>query len=112
MERQLDRLWLNQRAAAQNLANLHTPGYRGVRIEDPAEGDFSVRLQRALDRTDPRHLPTADPAGAQGFVRRTLTDLSPDTEMAESARSETHYQSLLEIVGRRDKMIRSAMEGR
>lgn len=108
---ELDRLWLNQQAAAHNLANMNTPGFTGTRYERTGN-DFAEKLGAALDRTNARHLDRVDTALPSGVTARPVVELSPDDEMAEVARTQVRYQTLLEIVARRDRLLRTALEGR
>lgn len=110
-ERELDRLWLNGQLMARNLANVNTPGYQGVRLAPDPETGFPALIRQELAKTNPLHL-ALPPDPAADFVQRPAGDLSPDTEMAEFAKNQMFYQSLLEVVNRRDRMARTALEGR
>lgn len=112
VHQELDRLWLNQRAAAQNLANIQTPGFVGTRIVKNENPAFDAMLSRELERTDPRHLSLTNPAPSGEFTEQAVTNLSPDSEMAEVSKSVVSYQTLIEIVARQDRMARAAIEGR
>ena len=111
MRGELDRLWRNQRAAANNLANINTPGFVGTRVERGTD-PFSDQLTRAMTRSDPRHLGGLDGAAPAEPVVRAVDDLSPDAEMAEVARTQVRYQTYLDVVGRRDRLVRAAIDGR
>lgn len=112
VHRELDRLWLNQQAAAHNLANIQTPGFVGTRVIKNENPSFDVMLSRELTRTDSRHLAVSPLSVPENFAEQAVTDLSPDAEMAEISKTVVSYQTLLEIVARQDRMARSAIEGR
>lgn len=113
VRQELDRLWLNQQASANNLANIQTPGFVGTRVaRTDVPPEFRDVFSSELARTDPRHLSMTPPPLAQGYESQAVTDLSPDTEMAEVAKTSVSYQTLLEVVARRDRMARAAIEGR
>lgn len=112
VHQELDRLWLNQQAAAHNLANIQTPGFVGSRVVKNENTSFDLMLSRELTRTDSRHLSLSSPSVPDNFTEQAVTDLSPDAEMAEVSKTVVSYQTLLEIVARKDRMARSAIEGR
>lgn len=111
VHQELDRLWLNQQAAAHNLANIQTPGFVGTRIVKNENPTFDTMLSRELARTDPRHLSTSLPAISDEFTEQPVQELSPDSEMAEVSKTVVSYQTLLEIVARQDRLVRAAIEG-
>jgi|GEM_PF-3419794 len=112
VERELDRLWQNQRASAHNLANIETPGFVGTRVEPDKAGSFSSQLDKELARTDRRHFPTASLSSDRTFSVKTVEDLSADTELAEVSRTQVQYQTYLDVVNRRDRLIRTALDGK
>lgn len=111
VHQELNRLWLNQQAAAHNLANIQTPGFVGTRIVKNENPAFDAMLSRELERTDPRHLSLSTPANSGEFTEQAVNNLSPDSEMAEVSKSVVSYQTLIEIVARQDRMARVAIEG-
>lgn len=112
VHQELNRLWLNQQAAAHNLANIQTPGFVGTRVVKNENPSFDLMLSRELTRTDARHIPLSVSPVPENFTEQAVTDLSPDAEMAEVSKTVVSYQTLLEIVSRKDRMARSAIEGR
>lgn len=113
IRQELDRLWLNQQAAANNLANIHTPGFVGTRIvRNDIGGSFGQVLSKELSRTDPNHLPVSNPALSTAFTEQAVGDLSPDTELAEVSKTVVSYQTMVELVSRTGRMARAAIEGR
>jgi flagellar basal body rod protein FlgB len=78
---------------------------------DPTE-DFSDLLGQELERTDDNHLPLLSEEAGGDFQKAVVEDLSPDTEMAELSKNQMFYQALLEVVNRRDRLTRTALEGR
>ena len=112
VRQELDRLWLNQQAAAHNLANIQTPGFVGTRIVKNENASFDTVFSRELSRTDARHLSLSSPANSADFTEQAVTNLSPDSEMAEVSKSVVSYQTLIETVVRQPRMARVAIEGR
>lgn len=112
IHQELNRLWLNQQAAAHNLANIQTPGFVGTRVVKNENASFDNVLSRELTRTDPRHLDTTTPGLSDDFTEQPVPDLSPDAEMAEVSKTVVSYQTMLEIVARQDRLARTAIEGR
>ena len=112
VKQELDRLWLNQQAAAHNLANIQTPGFVGTRVVKNDTPAFDLMLSKELSRTDSRHLSISTPALSDDFTEQAVSDLSPDSEMAEISKNVVSYQTLLEMVARQDRLARLAIEGR
>lgn len=113
VQQELDRLWLNQQAAAHNLANIQTPGFVGTRVVKNDNPSFDLMLSKELSRTDSRHLALSSSSGLpENFTEQAVPDLSPDSEMAEVSKTVVSYQTLIEVVARKDRMARLAIEGR
>lgn len=113
VQQELDRLWLNQQAAAHNLANIQTPGFVGTRVVKNDNPSFDLMLSKELSRTDSRHLSlSSSSALPENFTEQAVPDLSPDSEMAEVSKTVVSYQTLIEVVARKDRMARLAIEGR
>jgi flagellar basal body rod protein FlgB len=113
VQQELDRLWLNQQAAAHNLANIQTPGFVGTRVVKNDNPSFDLMLSKELSRTDSRHLAlSSSSALPENFTEQAVPDLSPDSEMAEVSKTVVSYQTLIEVVARKDRMARLAIEGR
>lgn len=111
VRQELDRLWLNQQAAAHNLANIQTPGFVGTRVVKNENPVFETMLSRELARTDSGHLSLISSSDSAEFTEQAVNNLSPDSEMAEVSKSVVSYQTLIEIVSRKDRMARVAIEG-
>lgn len=113
VQQELDRLWLNQQAAAHNLANIQTPGFVGTRVVKNENPSFDLMLSKELSRTDSRHLSLSSSSVLpENFTEQAVPDLSPDSEMAEVSKTVVSYQTLIEVVARKDRMARLAIEGR
>ena len=113
VHQELNRLWLNQQAAAHNLANIQTPGFVGTRVVKNDNPSFDLMLSKELSRTDSRHLSfSSSSALPENFTEQAVPDLSPDSEMAEVSKTVVSYQTLIEVVARKDRMARLAIEGR
>lgn len=109
---ELNRLWLNQKAAAHNVANMETPGFVGTRVVPNENTSFDQFLSREVSRTDARHMPSSTPSLGSEFTEQAVGELSLDSEMAEIAKTVVSYQTLIEVVSRQNRMARTAIEGR
>ncbi len=101
----LDGTAMQQRLAANNLANLETPGYRAH------HADFQDRLRQALraerrgdgaadlDELSPQVRATADPPRPDG------NNVSIESEMTGLAEATTRYEILTRLLDRRFAMI-------
>ncbi len=101
----LDGASAQQRLAANNIANIETPGYRACHAR------FEDQLRRALravregdGRNDPAQVqpriePSDDPPRPDG------NNVSLEREMAELAEATTRYEILTRLLNRRFEMI-------
>jgi flagellar basal-body rod protein FlgB len=112
LRRALDGAAARQGVAAENLANIETPGYRARRVE------FQAQLREALEAAadgDAADLDAVSPlrtiyAGLP--LRRDGNAVDLETEMAELAESSLQYQAVTRLLSRKLQMLRSvATEG-
>jgi len=125
LEQALDLRSERHRLISSNIANQDTPGYKGLEI------DFKSALKQAfgsadgisLAQTDPRHLPTGQPAGPSavpqpisapgGSSRLDGNTVNSEKEMAKLAENTLMYDATAQIVALNFKSILSAIqEGR
>lgn len=106
---------LRQRTAANNLANVDTPGYRPQRVE--FEGQLRAALE-AAEADDPAAAAVVDAIKPQAStapglpLRRDGNAVDLETEMVELAESGLHYHALIRLLGKKLQMLRSvATEG-
>jgi flagellar basal-body rod protein FlgB len=115
LEKALQGQALRQRAVANNIANVDTPGYRPQRVE------FEAQLQAALAReTDD------DPAAAAAIDQVTPSEETPvaaplrrdgnavdiEHEMVALAESGLNHQVLVRLLSKKMQMLKSvATEG-
>lgn len=129
LERAIDAATLRHETISENLANIDTPGYkRGeVRFEETLAqviGDLDAPGGVRLARTQPGHLAAG---GVQSLDRvlpekYRVTDttgrvdgnnVDVDSEMTKLAQNSLLYNSLMQVLGKRISMVRSAInEGR
>jgi flagellar basal-body rod protein FlgB len=95
--------WQRQTALTDNIANADTPGYQ------PQEVNFETALQSAMGTGQPvdemqfqteTHPQQAGPNGGT---------VSIDQESAKLAENGLDYQTLTEVVGARNSIMRAAM---
>ena len=96
-----------QRALANNIANVNTPGYKRMDV------DFHSALQKAFDSGNPE-------SAVSNLTFDTQTDSSTstsadgnnvdmDTEMASLSENSLEYQSLVTVARSRLQMLQIAM---
>ncbi len=124
-EKTLDATWLRNEVIAQNIANVDTPGYkrRTVSFEeylDTVMDDSSFKA----NTTDSRHIPIGknDADSVHIKVTRKYENLSTrldgnnvdiETEMAELAKNDIRYNTLVQSVTKEYTRLRSVIkEGR
>lgn len=108
----LDGAAARQGVAAENLANLETPGYRPRRV------DFESQLKAALEAAESGDLADLERIRPQRTVytgpalRRDGNAVDLETEMSQLVESGLQYQVLTRLLSRRLQMLRSvATEG-
>ncbi len=122
----LDAAWLNQKAIANNVANVNTPNFKRSEIS------FHDKLQSALKTQKEGFLKTTNAKHIGGAPRVALEDIKPeiyrvrnttlrsdgnnvdmDIEMAKLAEVQLLYSTLLEVIGSKHRRLRTAItEGR
>jgi flagellar basal-body rod protein FlgB len=128
LERAIDAAALRHETISENLANIDTPGYkRGeVRFEETlaqvigdldAPGVMLARTQsghlaaggvQSVDRALPEKYRVTDTRG-----RVDGNNVDVDSEMTKLAQNSLLYNSLMQVLGKRISMVRSAInEGR
>jgi len=116
----MDAAVLRQQVAADNIANVNTPGFRRrfVRFED--ELSRAVRGRGVSGAvTHPRHIPIgAAPIGRvrpqvvrddATVMRNDGNNVDIEREMAINAAAELQYAALTQVTSARYKMMRSAI---
>jgi flagellar basal-body rod protein FlgB len=103
LERAMDGVALRQRVAAQNVANVMTPGYRAQQVS------FESSLQSALSLGgDPAHAAlTVTDAGGQADGNGNSVDLA--TESASLMKSGLQYEALVQATNYRFNVLRAAL---
>lgn len=96
-----------QRALAQNLANINTPGYRRVDV------DFHAQLKAEMARTPQNELANPDfqiehPPGDTP-VRLDGNTVDVDQESAFIAENALEYQAYSSLLGLRRRMLTETM---
>jgi flagellar basal-body rod protein FlgB len=114
MEKALSALSMRERAIADNIANVQTPGYgpRRVLFEQALRAAVKHELRsggalstgRAVEQVTP-HAVQQPPPGARGAA----ADL--EKEMTDLARTNLHHDALARVVAKRFRMLRSAITG-
>jgi flagellar basal-body rod protein FlgB len=113
LERALGGEAARQRATADNLANVNTPGYR------PRQVVFEDQLREAVSRHrrggDTEQVENVKPlavADGSGPLRGDGNGVDLEAEMVRMAESGLHYSALLKLMGRKLSMLRAvATEG-
>jgi len=117
----LNGLSLRQRAIADNVANISTPGYKAVRVS--FEGALQRQLQKGgatrLARTSAGHLdPEADDVGISvkrdqsQSMRLDGNNVDVDWEMARLAETVINYNTVSELVSIKLAILKNIVNGR
>lgn len=100
----LSGLTARQRAIADNIANVSTPGYRAGRV------DFEASLGAALQSgsatpVEIQRRQSADPTGPDG------NNVQLDTETVSMVETNLRYQAMIEAVNAKFGLLRTAIKG-
>jgi len=126
LQRALAAQTLRLQAAAHNMANANTPGFKRLTVSFESAlreelGAADPRRQLPLWTTHPRHL-AGRGRGAGELARPRLVrdegttmrndgnNVDPDREMAELARTQLVYQALTRVVSDRYRRLRAVVQ--
>ncbi|MEI6503336.1 MAG: flagellar basal body rod protein FlgB [Armatimonadota bacterium] len=113
LERALTGEAARQRATADNLANIDTPGYRprGVSFEDQRRAALSTDDDRVATERVAGVQPRAEVATG-GALRRDGNAVDLEAEMVQLSESQVHYAAVTKLLAHKLQMLRSvATEG-
>jgi flagellar basal-body rod protein FlgB len=102
----------NQEVIAGNLANLDTPNYTRKDmdfqniLESYTQGNS---MEVSLTRTDPGHLPGADPG--VGLVQETWDEVDLDQEMVRMATNQISYNASVQMLIKKLDYLRTVIQG-
>jgi flagellar basal-body rod protein FlgB len=115
LEMALDGSALKQKTISNNLANVDTPGYKAK------ETVFKQEFERSLNayRTDQRHIAFSTQSPSSFFVREqentTMNhngnNVDVDKEMAELAKNQLYYQTLVQRINGKFNSIKMVVKG-
>lgn len=120
----LDGSWLRNQLIANNLANANTPGFKRQDVDfQKVLQDFLGRGNLRMVRTNEKHMPLGqDTAENLTFsvdkeygtsVRRDENNVNVDVEMAELAKNQLYYSTVVDSVNSDIRKLRTAIrEGR
>ncbi|GGB56659.1 flagellar basal body rod protein FlgB [Fictibacillus barbaricus] len=115
LEMALDGSALKQKTISNNLANVDTPGYKAK------ETVFNQEFKKSLHahRTDQRHFSFSNMSSASFHIKeRTNTamnhngnNVDVDQEMAELAKNQLYYQTLVQRINGKFNSIKMVVKG-
>lgn len=97
---------LRQKAIANNVANLETPGYRRIDVK------FEEILAKSLDSSEPINLSGIEPQVYQPkktTVKSNGNDVSLENEVGAMIKNSLRYQTYIRLLSKRYKQIELAM---
>lgn len=120
----LDGSWLRHQLMTNNLANANTPGYKRQDVDfQKVLQDFLGQGSLPMVRTNAGHLPSGmDSVETLTFpvdkeygtsIRRDENNVNVDIEMAELAKNQIYYNTVVDSVNSDIRKLRTAIrEGR
>jgi len=93
-----------QRATADNIANVETPGYKATKV------DFESSLRKAItigepDAATPSIVKSTEPNGPND------NNVNLDDETVSSIDTNLKYQTMVEAMNAKFRLLKTAMEG-
>ncbi|MBP1913662.1 flagellar basal body rod protein FlgB [Lederbergia galactosidilytica] len=115
LERGLGNSALKQKVIANNIANADVPNYKSKNV---SFGNVLEDTQLELKRTDSRHLPL-EQAGQSPtvYTKRNFqyhsngNNVDLDQEMADMAKNQLYYQTLIERLNGNFSMLTNVLRG-
>ena len=93
-----------QRAIADNVANIETPGFQASRV------DFESSLRRAVGNGDPAST-TIDTTLSTDPSRQDGNNVNLDDETLSMVDTNLKYQTMVEAMNTKFRLLRDAMNG-
>lgn len=126
LEKSLDATALRQKVIANNIANADTPNFKRseVKFEQLLQNELNARGRSRLGgvRTHERHIPIGPISVSQvqpsvmmderTIVHNNLNNVDIEVEMAQLAKNQIAYNTLIQQVNHELKQIRTAIGGR
>lgn len=122
LSKALDAFSARQKAIAENMANVSTPGYQAKDVDfDQALRTESASASLKGLRTDERHLPVGegDSTEAPGLILDNSPELTSgennvdvDQEMAKSAENQLYYMATSKLTAGKFKALQVVIRGR
>ena len=119
--RMLDGSAARQRAIAENIANVNTPGYRTKDIDFAEYLNTETQNQVSANRTDPRHIPINE-SGKAKYIKMEkdnsnemlsgVNNVDVDKEMVKSAENQLYYSATSKIAAIKFKALHTSIKGR
>jgi len=98
---------LRQKAIANNIANLETPGYRRIDVK------FEELFMKALDSTETIDLSEIEPQlhqPKQTPVKSNGNDVNFETEVGEMVKNTLRHKAYIRLLSKKFKQMELAME--
>jgi flagellar basal-body rod protein FlgB len=111
----LDGAYFRQKALANNIANINTPGYKRREVDFLSALNL-LRSGLSLKRTNPDHFKGSD--GVRAFkgvlvsnssYRNDQNNVDIDVEMAELAKNNLYYNTLVQQINERFKNLQDTI---
>ncbi|MDR7072134.1 flagellar basal-body rod protein FlgB [Fictibacillus barbaricus] len=115
LETALDGAALKQKTIANNLANVDTPGYKAKETVFKQEFESSLKAKR----TDQRHFSFSTQTPTSFYVKEQSNttmnnngnNVDVDKEMAELAKNQLYYQTLVQRINGKFNSIKMVVKG-
>lgn len=118
LKKAMDGSWLKNKAIANNIANVNTPGYKRevVNFEDVLKNELNMTTGTKINKTNSTHMdnyngytPTIEKVKNTSF-RKDENNVNIDIEMAEYSKNTIHFQFLTKQLNSQFSRIRSAIK--
>ncbi len=121
VSRMLDASAARQRAIAENIANVNTPGYKTKDVNFVEMLNSETRSGVNVSRTDPRHIRINESVKSENIefdpdnsseLTSGLNNVDIDKEMVKSAENQLYFSATSKIAAIKFKALHTSITGR
>lgn len=118
LETSLDYAMLKNRTISNNIANVDTPGYKAKDVDFKQVFSNALTSNMEAKRSHEKHIPFSNDGQAYSIRNRKHTsynhngnNVDIDKEMAELAKNQIYYQSLVDRINGKFSSLQTVVKG-
>lgn len=111
LNKMLDITALKQRVIANNIANVNTPGYQRRDVSFDSELKESLRDSESIEKVGLKVVISND-KGAEAALRKDKNTVNMDKEITELMKNTLSYNTYIELMSKKFRLIKDAISSR